>query len=380
MSIVSGQRTLIVGTAWLAFFFFSIIYIPTFWINSLLHIIGGGVIWFMASWLFYFSIVGILFVIYWMGSGQRPSGAEPKLGIFVPSHWARRTGISGTDRFGLVIAIIISIFSFTNLFWLPWTSLVSLIFGLSVFWMPVEQWPIQPRRSIPDLPSEDPVLPSEEGEDRHWEWFCRCRPSIKANVDLRIAAKTVDARRNENNSSLQITASNAKDIVQKRVNEGSKDKESIEAARQLLSFARSQRFNYFEEAQNTLQMAQVIPYADDQSSKGREYFRYAVETFYDNLGDCDCKAILASTLFRLMGLRSILLLSYAEGHAAVAVEGAPDFQNNNYFKWNGGQYYFCETTDGSFDFTVGEVPPNVDLNRYDVRVEIEPALMAKPNS
>jgi hypothetical protein len=111
-----------------------------------------------------------------------------------------------------------------------------------------------------------------------------------------------------------------------------------------------------------------------------EYFRYAIETFFDNAGDCDCKAILAATLFRLMGLRSVLLVSSDEEHAAVAVEGAPDFPGNRYFEWKGSRYYFCETTDRSFSFTVGEVPPSVDLDTYAVRVEIEPALYSATGS
>jgi hypothetical protein len=111
-----------------------------------------------------------------------------------------------------------------------------------------------------------------------------------------------------------------------------------------------------------------------------EYFRYALETFLDNAGDCDCKAILAATLFRLMGLRSVVLVSSDEQHAAVAVEGAPDFPGNKYFEWKGSRYYFCETTDRSFSFTVGEVPPSVDLDTYTVRVEIEPALYSATGS
>src|SRR5207247_3247278 len=118
----------------------------------------------------------------------------------------------------------------------------------------------------------------------------------------------------------------------------------------------------------------------DQATKGMEYFRFAIETFYDNAGDCDCKAVLAATLFRLMGLRSVVLLSADEEHAAVAVEGAPEFPGNRYFEWKGAKYFFCETTDGSFGFTVGEIPPGVDLDRYTVRVEIEPALLAASTS
>nr|MDP9177352.1 hypothetical protein [Gemmatimonadota bacterium] len=145
----------------------------------------------------------------------------------------------------------------------------------------------------------------------------------------------------------------------------------------LLTFTREHRFNYFEEAQNTLQLVQSIPYVTDHVSLGvPEYWRFPIETLFDNQGDCDCKAILAAALFRSMGLRSVVLLSPVEGHAAVAVEGAPDYPGNQYFEWAGGRYFFCETTDGTFGFTVGEVPPNVNLQDYTVRVEIHAAAIA----
>lgn len=77
------------------------------------------------------------------------------------------------------------------------------------------------------------------------------------------------------------------------------------------------------------------------------------------------------------GLRSVVLLSADEEHAAVTVGGAPDFPGNRYFEWKGGRFYFCETTDGSLGFAAGEVPPGVDLARYTVRVGIEPALLGE---
>lgn len=59
---------------------------------------------------------------------------------------------------------------------------------------------------------------------------------------------------------------------------------------------------------------------------------------------------------RLMGLRSVLLISWAEEYAAVTIEEALDFPGNKYFDWNGCKYYFCETTDSSLASTWGRCP------------------------
>ena len=382
MSGSYSKSAFIAGVGWVAFLLFTVIYIPLYVMcsfYSFMPFLGGHLSWIAVSWVLFFLLVGLLLTVIWLGSGARPSGEEPRLGPFVPSQLSRRTGIAGMDRFGFVAAALLALIAIGNRFWFPWVSLAALLFGGCALFVPVELWPVRPRRSIPEPPSPHPIGPEEDGEDRHWEWTCRCRPEKNSRVALRIARKTVDLRRQQNSSNGALSPTNSGDVIHNLVCEGSEDREVIEAARQLLSFARENRFNYFEEAQNTLQLAQVIPYADDKTSKGKEYFRFAVETLYDDVGDCDCKAILASSIFRLMGLRSVVLISWKEGHAAVAVEGAPDFekdQEKKYFESKDGKkYYYCETTDRSFGFTVGEVPQDVNLKDY-ITVDIEPALMA----
>lgn len=59
---------------------------------------------------------------------------------------------------------------------------------------------------------------------------------------------------------------------------------------------------------------------------------------------------------RLMGLRSVLLISWAEEYAAAAIEGALDFPGSKCFDWKGCKYYFCETTDSSSASTWGRCP------------------------
>lgn len=367
----------VVPMLWTALFLYSVLYVPAFVTlqhSSLLPILGAHGSWVFTAWLLYGVIVAGLALVVWLQSGTRPAGVEPKFGPLVPSRLARRTGIPGTDRFGLVVALTLIPFTVGDEFWFPWVATAAAVFALTVM-SPIDQWSLAPGREIPEPPAILPLQPGEATVERSWTWSCRSRP-LEGAVSLRIRTGTVAARDRSNPSRSGLLLAQWESVVRRLVEDGATDREAAEAARQLLAFARTHRFNYFEEAQNTLQFVQVIPYAHDQATKGIEYFRYAIETLYDNAGDCDCKAVLAATLFRLMGLRSVVLLSADEEHAAVAVEGAPDFPGNRYFEWGGARYYFCETTDGSFGFTVGEVPPGVDLARYTVRVEIEPALLA----
>lgn len=367
-----------IGALWLALILFTVVYWPAgLVLRGQDHdpSLGSRFGWLMAAVALYVAVLGVLALITWLTSGGRATGAEPTFGLFVPSFLARRTGLAGTDALGLLLGIAAAVLSFKSLLLFPWIVVVTAVFGLTLLALKVEPWPVVPGRTIPVPAPLPPLGPDEETVERTWTWSCRCRP-MASTVSLRVRTKLVAARSAANPSRKGLTLSQWQSVVHELVETGAQDREVAEAAHQLLAFARNNRFNYFEEAQNTLQFAQVIPYVNDHQTKGMEYFRFAIETLYDDGGDCDCKAILAATLFRLMGLRSVVLLSAEEGHAAVAVEGAPDFPGSHYYVWNAHNYYFCETTDGSFGFTVGEVPPNVELSKYTVQVEIEPALMA----
>ena len=59
---------------------------------------------------------------------------------------------------------------------------------------------------------------------------------------------------------------------------------------------------------------------------------------------------------------------------------AADFPGNKYFEWKGARHYFCETTDRSVRFTVGEVPPSVNLDNYTQRIEVAPQLLPTPSN
>jgi len=96
---------------------------------------------------------------------------------------------------------------------------------------------------------------------------------------------------------------------------------------------------------NVVAFVQSISYSSDRDTKGTdEYFRYPVETLYDQTGDCEGTAILAAALLHEMGY-DVALISLPE-HMAVGL--ACDNCNGYYYPYDGKKYYFLETTGAGF--------------------------------
>ncbi len=114
------------------------------------------------------------------------------------------------------------------------------------------------------------------------------------------------------------------------------------------------QFTRFEEMQAALDFVQDanIKYMLDKDceeiNNSEEYFRFPIETMFDQRGDCDCKSILAAALLKNLGYPVMLIFSNQEHHVALAVGGAPELKetiSDLLFVHHRGQtYYFCETT------------------------------------
>ena len=123
-----------------------------------------------------------------------------------------------------------------------------------------------------------------------------------------------------------------------------------------------------------------IEYELDSESRAlampKEYIRYPDELLFDQKGDCDCKAFLATVFYYLMGYDVILLLSRELGHSAVAVSVKQSeilgFINNDRLEdvtieINGRKYYYCETTtDG---FMIGDINDGINVDKFETRLE-----------
>lgn len=139
-------------------------------------------------------------------------------------------------------------------------------------------------------------------------------------------------------------------------------REVLRTARDLRRVAEESGYSTFAELQCVLGFAQSIEYVhDDVSTEHADYWRYAIETLYDQIGDCEDSTILAATVLRAMGHKTAIL--DMPGHAALGI-AAPPGSPGEYFTHSGVDYYYAETTaEGAL---IGFLPPDTDA--ADIRV------------
>ena len=119
-----------------------------------------------------------------------------------------------------------------------------------------------------------------------------------------------------------------------------------------------QRMNY------VLAFTQYITYVSDTESEGAdEYWKFPLETLFEQNGDCEDTSILFCAIASAMGYKSAMLLFY--GHMAAGVALTDDSISNNTnasdpFPEDGVDYYYCETT--ATGYTVGTAPNGYTYN------------------
>lgn len=102
---------------------------------------------------------------------------------------------------------------------------------------------------------------------------------------------------------------------------------------------------------------QCIKYDYDKDTTGyNEYLRFPIETIHDKTGDCDCKAVLACSLYKRLGFR--VAFAVMPGHAAVAITLPGDYMPFANFVMGGQRWYYCETTGEHWH--PGQLPDGID--------------------
>jgi hypothetical protein len=114
-----------------------------------------------------------------------------------------------------------------------------------------------------------------------------------------------------------------------------------------------------------LAFTQYIEYVSDTVSRGHsEWWKYPVETLYDQNGDCEDTSILCSAIYKAMGYKSALILMYGHMAVGLSTDGMSGKLDCTMYR-NG--YYFGETTDV---IDLGEIPPGTP--RFTALVPIDP--------
>jgi len=131
-----------------------------------------------------------------------------------------------------------------------------------------------------------------------------------------------------------------------------------EVAAELESMADARGYDIVETADFVLAFVQGLEYTEDDVTAGAdEYFRFPVETLYDEQGDCEDTTFLYASLMEAMGYDAVLLFIDlgSVGHAMVGLDcpGATGW----YVTFESTRYFYCETTgDG---YRVGDVDDEV---------------------
>lgn len=226
--------------------------------------------------------------------------------------------------------------------------------------------------SLPQKPKSSTV--NGEIETRTFKWkLDRISGSLDFVIHVNISVENVKWCRNNNPFKNGSYPENLEDTAKFLVYRGEQFSEVETVAYELANLARTMNLTEYEEIQNILSFVQEIPYRTDMESidklnnqplEVKEYWRFPIETLYDVNGDCDCKAILAATLFRLMDFKVILLLLSNPDieYAAVAIKGAPD--QFNFFEYKGEKYYLCEMM--GREFKIAEQPSPEFAGQYNI--------------
>ena len=125
-------------------------------------------------------------------------------------------------------------------------------------------------------------------------------------------------------------------------------------ANKLGAMASARGYDRLRTADLVLAFVQSIDYSFDNQSTGQsDYWRFSVETLYDQTGDCEDTSILYASIIEAMSYDATLLLLPAHMAVGLACLGA----SGTHYTYQSVDYYYCETTGEGW--RIGDVPPDM---------------------
>ena len=130
-----------------------------------------------------------------------------------------------------------------------------------------------------------------------------------------------------------------------------RDSYVVTLANELREVANREGYGTFDEVSLMLAFVQSLPYTSDSVTTGHdEYPRFPIETLVDRGGDCEDTSILFATLALILNYGVIFIIP--PKHFAVGILGGEN--QGSYYNYNGGKYFYCETT--GKNFRIGDIP------------------------
>ncbi len=280
--------------------------------------------------------------------------------------WTSHVGFTFLEVLGVVAAVVaVVVATFYGKNWaLPLPTICGVGFLLLMTRKDSPQVPVRPELEYTP-PSVPEPLTLKEGdsagsmiETRNYVWDVHFNEekSSRVSVTLPLNLSTLEAFRKKNPYA-DANSTPAFDFKAFAV-EGT-TQEVFELARQVRHQAELSSWSDYEEICATLAFAQSMKYEYDDVTKGRkDYWRYPIETLYDQVGDCEDHMILAGSALKGLGYKKVAGLLIPENpgkdvsHVALGVAIAKGFPTD--LRTLNGEWFFCETT--AEGWKVGEVP------------------------
>ena len=140
------------------------------------------------------------------------------------------------------------------------------------------------------------------------------------------------------------------------------DRYVVEIAQEFMDRKAENGWNDAKLLDVVLTLTQYIPYQLDEDYMGQnEYWKFPVETLFENGGDCEDTSILFSAIVKAMGYDTALLLFNDHMAASVSYDGQPTGYDV-YVGKDGKSYLYCETT--AKNYTVGLIATGSIPNKY----------------
>lgn len=270
----------------------------------------------------------------------------------------RRVGLVWWERAGLALSLVATVAAV-----LVQPTVIPLTGGMAAGFLvllgqPPERRELRTIRVVPPLPPVvDPDVPPSpetpsEFVTRNFAWTVRHEMGVDSH-ELELSLHEPTYRSVKANNPGYLFDGEIPRYADYIVDGTTPDIERAAAA--LFAQAQDHRYSTYEEISLALAFVQSITYSFDEDSVGKtEYWRFPIETLYDETGDCEDTTILAGALLRRLG-HAVVALDLP-GHAALGVEAPPGVPGQ-FVEHEGRRMYFCETT--GTGWRVGEVPSSM---------------------
>lgn len=223
----------------------------------------------------------------------------------------------------------------------------------------------------------------------NWNLDARLGKNIQGNITILFNLDDLNIEREENPYFMQKKGKSKYDSINAMLKKMLGNPNMMERTRYIASYidneSRISHLDEMEKLQFTLDFVQEpnIAFVQSKDSKSIQYavdyMRYPDETLYDQEGDSNCKALLATMLLHSMDYNVLFLSSEKYQHSAIGIGIESNGWLSRYFsneeilkrttlEFNHRLYIFCETTNNGYQ--IGNIIEDMRIEDFETKVEL----------